>query len=196
MREGIEGTGLTWIEHWVPRSEDASSTDDYFNCLYSCKYCNRARSHAAIHDNLEGELLNPCDTSWAGHFEIAGCNLVPKKDDKDAERTCEVYNLNDPRKVVLRLERMESLDDSWKTLEEIPKLVSRLLEEAKKTMNKERRMMLLEASRICMKSLRQAEADLERYSAIPRDAPRECKCETPSRLPNFLDEQVTEWERG
>lgn len=44
---GVEGTGLTSIEHRVPRSDPSageSLTDDYSNCYYACRFCNGSRS--------------------------------------------------------------------------------------------------------------------------------------------------------
>src|SRR5436190_1471867 len=39
VEEGVQGTGLTTIEHHVAQSADLTLVDTYENCFYACRYC-------------------------------------------------------------------------------------------------------------------------------------------------------------
>src|SRR5437868_5698501 len=62
LDHGVEGTGLTSIEHRLPQSHDESggSINDYGNCFYACRFCNRARGVEALVDTDGRRLLDPC----------------------------------------------------------------------------------------------------------------------------------------
>src|SRR5438552_905085 len=48
---GASGSGLMTIEHRVPQSDPAvgaALADDYGNCFYACRYCNRSRGVAPL----------------------------------------------------------------------------------------------------------------------------------------------------
>ncbi len=82
---GIEGTGLTSVEHQIPRSHAPHLEDDYSNCFYACRFCNGARGDTPNVDTTGRTLLEPCTTAWASRFERRGFSLQPL--DADAEYT-------------------------------------------------------------------------------------------------------------
>src|SRR3990170_75943 len=45
IEHGISRTGLTSIEHHIAQSEAPFLRDRYDNCLYACRFCNKARSN-------------------------------------------------------------------------------------------------------------------------------------------------------
>jgi len=38
---GVEGSGETGVEHFVPVSHDEAAVNEYRNCFYACRYCNQ-----------------------------------------------------------------------------------------------------------------------------------------------------------
>lgn len=189
-----EGTGLTWIEHLVPQSHDSAQRNEYSNLLYSCRFCNRARSNRPL-KSARGEILNPTQTAWANHFELQDDELKPKANDHDARYTDECYDLNDPRKKKLRQLRWELIEHHRELLRVVPKMVNRMIQLAEQNHTDP---LLVQKHLAEAKSLRRilkyAISDLSTHSAIPGDADEACRCDTKTdnALPECLALQC--WE--
>lgn len=62
------------IEHFVPKSKFSEYKNKYSNLLYSCPYCNRAKSNkwvtddpAVSHNDVDG-FVNPCSDDYDKHL--------------------------------------------------------------------------------------------------------------------------------
>ena len=185
---GVEGTGLTWIEHRLLRSVDPLRARDYANCYYACRFCNTARGTAPLEDADGRRVLDPCADAGGHHLMVHGDGLRPLDD--DARYTHETYDLDDPRKRLARRSRTAAIDTARKTLSKAPRLISRLLELAETAAAKDR-AAILDAAQARSATVRAARRQLERYRAIPADAPTSCRCGTLAAhsLPAFLAEQ-------
>ena len=191
-----EGTGLTWIEHLVPQSHDSAQRNEYSNLLYSCRFCNRARSNRPLKSAC-GEILNPTQTAWANHFELQDDELKPKSNDHDAKYTDECYDLNDPRKKKLRHLRWELIEHYRELLSEIPKMVNERMQLAEQTPEDGLAVQRnTKEAQYLRRILKQAISDLSTYSAIPGDADEKCRCDTKedNALPECLAQQCWEME--
>ncbi len=190
---GVEGSGETGIEHFVPVSYDEAAANEYRNCFYACRYCNQDRATRANVDSESGSrLLNPCHDPWQDHFRAADGRVTPRDDDPDGLYTYRVYNLDHPRKVRMRRLREKAIRELLQLLVKGRALHVRLLERAAA----EADPALIEEARLLAIFLRRAGEDLERFEVIPHDARRPCICsdEALCTLPQVLDEQVIEME--
>ncbi len=185
---GVEGTGLTQIEHFTPVSQ-AGQTNDYNNCFYICCFCNSARGVAPSRDTQrEARLLNPCNEIWDRLFDLKDDRLVPRSGAPDAVYTCEAYALNDPRKTWMRRQRRVALQDRLSFIERGQKTRDRLLEAASQRPDPG----LVDAARVLDEALERARRDIERFVAIPIDARIPCSCGNDDelcQLPSVLAEQ-------
>ena len=188
---GIAGTGLMSIEHVVPQSKDASLIDVYTNCRLACRFCNRARHDAMRTDPFGVRLLDPCEVAWSAHFEIRGAELVPLDGDRDAARTSRTYGLDDERKTKMRRDRAESLDRALRAVREVPALERAALAKAD-TADAAARRGALETAEWLRGWLAWARRTIERYRAVPLDAPAACRCGPAGEreLPSFLTRQL------
>ncbi len=191
---GVEGTALTWIEHQLPQSHDpdGSRVNDYQNCFYACKFCNKARGTEPLVDPEGRRLLDPCSTIWADRFKRQGEELLPTTDDPDASRTHRVYDLDDPRKRAMRATRERILTDAFRALRECPPLIAQLLELAKAPGSN--RTGFIQAAEKIHELMTRAKRDLMRYSVPPSDSDSSCRCADHAvcNLPLFLTEQLIE----
>src|SRR6185436_9991468 len=192
---GVEGTGLTGVEHFAPVSQAEEKTNEYGNCFYACRFCNGARADAPAMD-LEGRrLLNPCDQAWGIHFQLGDhAHLLPRTGDTDAAYTEDVYDLNDPRKVEIRSWRRERLEELLRVLWEAPASAQDLLDLCSVEPTPQAEPLLRMAQRLWDQT-RRALRDLQRFAAIPRDAGMGCRCgrEDQHQLPPYLADQTLEW---
>ncbi len=189
---GIEGMGLGTIEHFVPVSTGAGDVHRYSNCFYACRFCNVARGATPAVDGGGRRLLNPCDDVWGDHFSLAvGDRLSPVDGDPDAAYTEQAYDLNDPRKVVMRQSRRERLAEWLQLLEEGPALEAELLRQASSAVSPAKALTNLQAARQLRRCIEAALRDIQRYAAIPVDADASCRCTSPPALaaPPWLGEQ-------
>lgn len=192
-----EGTGLTWIEHILPQSSDETAKNKYPNCVYSCRFCNRARSNRPV-DGPDGKLLDPTKEPWAKHFTLDEDQLRPTPGNADARYTYESYDLDDPRKVTLRRWRRKVISHHRAYL------ADRLAERTRLSSVLQQQIRdpaaIDEVSSLSCRLQRLSEEighaldDLEGYAAIPEDAPTECRCgvTTYHTLPEELERQT--WE--
>lgn len=110
-----------------------------------------------------------------------------------------MYDINDPRKVIIRKAREEKIAGWLKLIREGPATVKRLNAMAHKlsraASSKERAdgELLLNEAREKQGNIERARAAIQRYLAIPRDADRPCRCSKPDlELPPQLAKQVIE----
>lgn len=188
---GVEGSGETGVEHFVPVSHDEAAVNEYRNCFYACRYCNQDRASRVNVDPESGcRLLNPCHDGWGDHFSVMDGRLTPRDDDLDGLYTYRVYNLDHPRKVRMRRLREKTVPELLHLLRKGRELHARLLERVLVEANPE----LIEEARLLAQFLRRAAEDLGRFEAIPYDAKRPCICsdEALCTLPQVLDEQTIE----
>lgn len=124
----VDGTGLTSIEHFVPKStsDGAEQRNAYTACLYVCRFCNGARGRKPNVSDEGAKLLDPTRTPWSEHFALVHTRLDAIEDDADAQYTCETYDLNDPRRIAIRNQRWRLLKDRLETVREGPVLLRQL----------------------------------------------------------------------
>ena len=188
-----EGTGVTWIEHRIPQSTDRGARNDYTNCIYSCRFCNGARSNNPV-EREGAHLLDPTQAIWSHHFVLEDDFLKPAEGDPDAEYTNESYNLNESRKVKLRKLRREMYAEYLALIKKGPAKIVQLMALAETRINEPEIAGELEfCARILRQSIQKAIKGLQEYAAVPQDAPKECRCENVKlTLPTGLESQVVE----
>lgn len=198
MMHGVEGTGLTWIEHFKTKSDHPELETTYSNCVYSCRFCNSSRGRDKVEpvaDERSGRLLNPRESAWGDHFEWNEDELIPRDNDADAEDTLESYDLNDARKRKMRTRRRKLVEDRLGVIRQGRPRIDELLQLARSPeRNSDERRELLMAAKFIRERIRNAYEDLAQYQVIPSDAPDACSCEEGSLndLPVFLREQIKE----
>lgn len=148
--QGVSGLATFTAEHLEPQSVNEQKVNDYTNLAYACRFCNRARSVAPR--VAQGcRLLDPTKDAWASYFQIKGDLLVPQTDDADASYTCEVYDLNDDRKVVRRASRYELLSSYIELVKEGPAFLKELTDLAEKSPKES--LTLIETARVLSKAI-------------------------------------------
>ncbi len=192
---GGEGLGGTTIEH--RRSLDPSQQGDYGNCIYACRFCNRARSDRLL-ESRGRRLLDPTRGAWGMHFEVHEDSLEPVSGDADAIYTHEGYDLDDPRKIERRRARRLFLTDRIRLLDELDGEIDKLMRLAERLPKEEVGLFgeVVQMGKMLRIQRSRALADLGRYAAIPPDAPTVCRCGTTERhaLPVELERQS--WRPG
>ena len=191
---GLSGEGLagTTVEHLIARSADASLANEYENCVYACRWCNRSRS-AHPPDHQGARLLDPTRDAWGEHFGAAGDTLVPQSGDTDAQATHRAYALDDPRKVERRRARRELVSDRLRLIAQQAAEFTELLRLADPLRRRDpgRFGRVIREIRRLRDDAGRALRDLRRYEMVPRDAPRSCRCPSlfERSLPEYLDRQ-------
>lgn len=188
-----EGLAGTTVEHRIARSADPSKANVYGNCLYACRFCNRARSAAPLREG-EARLLDPTRDAWGSHFTATGSRLLPAPDSRDAEYTHRSYEIDDPRKVVRRALRHRLVTDRLELLRLLEE-EAELLQLARAARRDPKRFgALLKKIRELRRAARRALEDLGRYEAVPADAPQACRCggDHQHSLPAELERQLVE----
>lgn len=182
------------IEHAVLRSQDPTRGNDYSNCLYACRLCNRARG-TTPREALGATLIDPTAAAWGDWFEVRGDCLVPKAGSPAAQYTWEIYDLDDPRKVKRRQARRQFIADRMRFLEDLPAMRARFARCAADRLADGDVEGALECHEEMRSFLRAAEGfrkELARYSAIADDRDVGCRCgaSVEQCLPEFLEEQT------
>jgi hypothetical protein len=194
-----EALGGTTVEHHVARSEDASREDEYTNCLYACRFCNRSRS--AKPTRRPGvRLLDPAADAWSEHFAAREDRLKPVEGNPDAAYTHRAYELDDPRKVARRRARRELLTDRLCLLASLESDLAEVLGLAGSLLRRDLETFraVVQEIRALRANGRRALADLRRYAAVPTDAPLACRCPPPGdySLPAELESQTLDVPDG
>jgi hypothetical protein len=181
-----------WIEHLDPVSLDSGRINDYDNCVYACRFCNRSRATAPRFDVEGRRLLDPGQDAWGQRFSISADRLLPLQDDPDAVYTSLTYELNDPRKVRRRELRRERLETWLKTLKEGPAAIQRLRAQANRTDSQAEAETLLNMVEILRANISYASTEIQRYLAVPSDADPACPCGSADHhhLPEWLAAQI------
>ncbi len=198
LREhGVEGTGLTGIEHLRLQSRAPRLRDAYENCYYACCWCNTARSDAPNHDRAGRTLLEPCQSSWADHFTLdtseGDVRLRPLAGDADADYTHETYDMDDPRKRAVRRSRARAVDEALRTLRDCAALRTQLSAVAGRV-DLDAAQVVASAAIELRRQERNALYQLERFRAVPTDCDDACRCSTSKHcsLPRFLVAQCAD----
>jgi hypothetical protein len=186
---GVEGTGLTGIEHFEPKSLNEAGRNQYENLFYCCRFCNSAHGSLPVADPEGRRLLNPCEVAWRDFFELRGDELHAR-DEGDATYTHEVYDLNDRRKVVLRQKRREALAVRSAYLAEGRGVLDSLIERARDTGD----IVLVDESERLWEWFEKVISATKHLTAVPA-IPAEtaaCSCgHEVCSLPEVLAEQLT-----
>jgi hypothetical protein len=180
---GLPASGLMWIEHCVTRSADKSKQNEYANCTYSCKGCNRHRSVTPIRGPGGVRLLHPRSDAWAVHFEWNDHVLQPRTD--DARYTAKTYNINSPIKVTLRKLRFEAVPPAREVLPVATAEIARCLSALKKCAPQDRAIHMKEL--ISARQMRDlAWRQISLFQAVPAHAREsKCRCGQAPSLPSF-----------
>lgn len=195
MELGIEGSGITSIEHRAPASSNLEEINSYENCFYACRFCNGARSDSPLIDADGRRLLDPCRTAWADHFVLTEDHrLAPAGGDPEAAYTEEIYDLNEPRKTRARRLRRERLQEWLQLLAEGPRQIAVLLSRSGQAASLEEIRELVGAAEILRDCILRASEEIVRYLAVPRDCDETCRCRRTDLhvLPSWLDDQTLE----
>ena len=191
---GVDGTGLTQVEHFVPRSHDEARTNEYANCFYVCRFCNGSRGAKRNIDAAGNRLLNPCTDVWGQAFTLSDDEV--RAGTSDAVYTRDAYDFNDPRKVRLRRRRRLTIRERLDFLKEGQAMKDRLLDRAAEVRDPELADELIDVARLIEQRLRLAWQDLELFQILPRDL--ECPCaygdEDRCSVPAALEEQAIDVE--
>lgn len=174
---GIEGTGLTGIEHIEPQSRAPQLSNRYDNCAYACRYCNTARRDQPTVHPSGARLLHPWRDVWGEYFELRDDHLVPRAESpgvRDAEYTAHVYRLNDPRRVELRRQRRELIADRIALFQYD---IAVLRAQAGLQAHAEDRVHLLALAQRLQQERRKARHELRWRQALPPDKPGSCRCD-------------------
>jgi hypothetical protein len=187
---GVEGWGLTEVEHFAPKSSSPAEKNVYVNCFLICGRCNRVRGRKAIRHEGGGRLLNPCEEAWADHFVALGSELLPRhKTDTDAAYTWKTYRLDAVGKKVMRSVRREKIEESRRFLANTAASRRELLELAGSG-----RPEIIKTTKALTRMRWQAIKDLVRLMAIPQDRNKSCRClhhhNGHLSLPKALDDQT------
>lgn len=193
LHEADLGSGASMsIEHRDPRSL-GGAVADYANLLYSCQWCNRARSNRPLQDMKGRELLDPTTETWADHFaHDSKHQLLPKPGDANAAYTTEAYDPNEPRKVARRSARDALISDRLEFLALAEQRIdAALAAAADPSAAKEKAKGLLEAAQFARRAAQNARDELRRFRSVPTNAPATCRCPNNAAhsLPEGLDIQ-------
>ncbi len=182
---GVEGWGLTEVEHFVTKSSAPSQRNIYRNCFLICGRCNRVRGKHAHVDSQGRKLLNPCESRWTDHFVVTGSQLQPQDD--EAAHTLKVYRLNEAGKVAMREARKEKILEARRFLVDTADFRPRLLGLAREGESNGARY-----AKALTRMRWQAAKDLVRLLAIPKDHDESCRCghDSHNSIPEVLEEQT------
>ncbi|GAB4567523.1 MAG: hypothetical protein Tsb0020_20130 [Haliangiales bacterium] len=174
---GVEGTGLTSVEHIEPQTRSPELRDVYVNCAYVCRFCNTARGDKPVNHASGARLLNPWRDVWGHHFRLEDDHLIaadsgPEGD--DARYTARSYKINDPKRVAMRKQRRVQLAVYISLLGRDVSEAHTLATQQPPSADRHR---LLRIAQKLANTRQHAIEELRRRSAIPSDAPTRCRCD-------------------
>ncbi len=187
--EGAEGTGLLWIQHVAAQATHRDKADDYTNCLFSCRYCNNGRrSIPQLDPDTGAVLLDPTAIAWGSVFDIEPTGTLSERDgaDRNPVYTRRTYSLDDPRKAKLRTRRAKWFAELRKCEDDVIAVVPGLLAMAETVQDLAEKETLERAAAAILEAYELAYAEIERYRAVPADAPSRCRCTSDRTLPKWL----------
>jgi hypothetical protein len=189
---GASGWRVMSIEHLIAQSRDEDMVNYYPNCFLACALCNSSRRN--LEHALPGgpRLLNPCEDTWAEHFETADDEIYPLADgDENAHYTSETYDFNDPRKTKCRELRRLVVNQCNGFLERSDRLHEQLLDRAEQDGDPS----LVDLAEEIGGFRRLPLLDLLKHRAIPLDHDPSCRCgEKVERcLPKVVEDQTFPW---
>jgi hypothetical protein len=180
------------IEHLWLENTHPERSNDYENCVYACRYCNRSRYTSPRVDDRGRRLLDPTESAWADHFTPVGDVLECAPDDNDGCYTRDAYELNDELKVKLRARRAMLMQEWLASLQNDPPRIEALQRIAGKAgAHREEIQDIVSA---LLARMRTARRELAGYAAIPGDCDGACRCRSQEHhaLPSWLEAQVRE----
>jgi hypothetical protein len=190
---GAEGTGLTTVEHRELQKDKVDARNDYENCIYACRFCNRDRHIAPLLDPAGRALLDPTRHAWAHHFELRDDELVPFPNDRDAQYTWDSYKPDQPRKVAARRSRREKISGALEKLRVDRKREKQLLAIAARLgPSPDAEELFNQAQEVRGARRKLVNELLQTYPLVPTDAPTTCHCkQKPDQTPpKWLTEQA------
>jgi hypothetical protein len=181
-RAGSEGWGTFTTEHFLPRSREPSRANDYTNCYWCCRRCNVSRNARDV-ETAEGRLLDPCRDAWAGALCVEAFEFrTVLPGDRDASRTLDVYDLNDPLKVRARRKRAQAISSALDLYRRSSAIIGRLSRQDK---------WFLSDLGTALRNQLEAAKRLVAFAAIPEDRVERCECQDEGEfsLPGWIDAQ-------
>lgn len=172
----LQGSALSWVEHLRLKSRYPELANDYDNCYLSCRFCNNGRGDRYPHVRQDGlRLLDPCRDAWALHFERRDDELVPLTE--RGRYTLEVYRLNDVHRQRRRQTRVRAIRDTPRKIREALHLL-REIESGPDRRSEGAQKTSVFLRRLIPELQQQWTVTLERFEAVPADAPEVCHCGT------------------
>ncbi len=165
------------VEHHVPQSHDPGKRNEYSNCLYACRFCNRARSNKPVVDDAGRRLLDPSRDSWGDHFFLSEGEIHLRKGGENAAYTHQAYDLDDPRKVErrrFRREHHEKRQRLCRSAEEMERLLAKASDY--RDADRDGFYELIDTAAELRQCIKISFEELSWYAAIPVDAPSSCRC--------------------
>ncbi|HWN71556.1 MAG TPA: HNH endonuclease, partial [Haliangium sp.] len=188
---GVERTAQTSIEHIEPQAHAPHLADKYENCAYACRFCNSARGTFPTVHPSGARLLHPWQDAWGVHFRLHEDRLEPVQqgdEGRHASYTAEVYQINDETRIRLRQKRRAVLMDRMRWFAHD---VDALEELASRQSSPEDRLRLILFAQELVAGRQAALIELGDRTAIPPDAPANCRCD--SREHHALPPEIEVW---
>jgi hypothetical protein len=192
-----DGWAVTTIEHRETQKDKPDKANEYTNCYYACRFCNAARSTKPLQNANGDRLLDPTADAWADHFLARDHCLIPTT--PHGTYTAEqVYAINDDTRTKIRAQRAENLERWLDLIRDGPNQVRKLNEITTKLASSDSAdadhvLFLLTQSRDRQRAIEQARQSIERYLAVPGDAPRPCRCKHANpTLPSEFERQLVD----
>lgn len=166
----VEKTGLSTVEHFIPKSVRPDLINEFENLVLACRLCNIARGVKPLAEENGAKLLNPREEAWAEHFTLEQGQLEPQTPDGDY--TKDAYGINDRFRTARRSKRALVLTKAYRVLLGIRRR-QRAVEKrlaAGDTSAREHLRDLEDSKRLAI------EIALG-FRWIPEDAPPRCRCD-------------------
>lgn len=127
------------VDHFAPKSKFPDNCNQYSNLVYSCSYCNIAKSDKWLSDNIEQGIVDgvgfvdPCSLDYSKHLERAGNGRIIYKTSVGKYMYSElklylmrhelIYQLEELRNMINRIKRKidENIENN-RTIERLQKM--------------------------------------------------------------------------
>lgn len=190
---GARGTGVFSAEHRILQKDNQAEQNNYSNCIYCCRFCNRDRWTATLTDTQGRQLLDPTTTKWSAHFRVENDEVLPQQDDENAHYTCESYKPNQPRKLDARRVRREKVSGALAELRSHPSVVKRLNAIAARVDGADKTEILDHIERLRATRKKLINDLREEWPLVPKYAPKTCVCDAVDKLavPDVYGQQAS-----